>query len=577
VIPARIPEAGWRERLIRTSGTLLGVSSVLAVIALTLEHGFNLPPWMALYLHAILIAVVAAFVGNRILRLLAAHDRVGHLRNHFIEFSVLALFLLVLPVAGGAFLLYLEVYVVLVLGLEAARLNARVMAWSVRPAFVIVGSFAVLILAGTVALLVPRASADPDRPLSVGDAIFTSTSAACVTGLTVRPLGTDFSPLGRWIVLALIQIGGLGVVTYTLFFALLQQRSLSVRHSVVIKEVFSLEIIGGVGRLLATVIAATLIFEALGAAVIWVLTPGESGRLEWAVFHSVSAFCNAGFAQWPDHVPLKAGHLIVILTLTVLGGLGFPVLQNLWRMARQRRRSEPGSLLRGDAVLPERLTIHSRIVLLATPALLIVGAVFFFLMESHREPLKDQPLPMKLLISLFQSGVARTSGFTAVEVEGTQQSSQVATIALMSVGASPASTGGGIKTVTMALLMATLLSMIRNREDVEIFERSIPRLFINAAVSILFLYGAAVFAFSLVLAILEPAIPYRKLLFETVSALSTVGLSTGATAETGQLGRLVLCAAMFVGRVGPLAVMMSIASRAPSGNYRYPTEGIIVS
>jgi trk system potassium uptake protein TrkH len=576
VIPARTRDAGWRERLVRTSGTLLGVSSVLAVVALTLEHGFDLPPWMTLYLHAILIAVVAAFAGNRLLRLIAAGDRVGHLRNHFIEFSVLALFLLVLPVAGGAFLLYLEVYVVLVLGLEAARLNARIMAWSVRPAFVIVGSFAVLILAGTVALLVPRASAVPERPLTVGDAIFTSTSAACVTGLTVRPLGTDFSPLGRWIVLVLIQIGGLGIVTYTLFFALLQQRSLSVRHSVVIKEVFSLEIIGGVGRLLATVIAATLIFEALGAAVIWFLTPDESGRLEWAVFHSVSAFCNAGFARWPDHVPLQPGFLIVLLALTVIGGLGFPVLQNLWRMARQKRW-ERGSLLRGDAPVPERLTIHSRIVLMVTPALLIVGAVFFFLGEGHREPLKDQPLPMKLMISLFQSGVARTSGFTAVDVEGTQQSSQVATIALMSVGASPASTGGGIKTVTMALLMATLLSMIRNREDVEIFGRSIQRLFINAAVSILFLYGAAVFAFSLVLAILEPGIPYRKLLFETVSALSTVGLSTGATAESGPLARLVLCAAMFVGRVGPLAVMMSIASRAPSGNYRYPTEGVIVS
>jgi trk system potassium uptake protein TrkH len=554
----------------------LGVSSVLAVLALTLEHGFDLPSWMRLYLHAILIAVVAAFVGNRLLRLIAAGDRVGHLRNHFIEFSVLALFLLVLPVTGGAFLLYLEVYVVLVLALEAARFNARVMAWSVRPAFVIVGSFAVLILAGTVALLVPRASADPGRPLTVGDAIFTSTSAACVTGLAVRPLGTDFSELGRWIVLVLIQIGGLGVVTYTLFFALLQQRSLSVRHSVVIKEVFSLEIIGGVGRLLATVIAATLVLEALGAAALWLLTPGEPGRLEWAIFHSVSAFCNAGFSQWPDQVPAKPGLLIAILGLTVIGGLGFPVLQNLWRLARQGR-SKPGALLRGDAVLRERLTIHSRIVLLSTSALLTVGAVFFFLMERDREPLKDQPLPMKLLVSLFQSGVARTSGFTAVQVEETQQASQVATIALMSVGASPASTGGGIKTVTMALLIATLLSMIRNREDVEIFGRSIPRLFINAAVSILFLYGAAVFGFSLLLAILEPGIPYRKLLFETVSALSTVGLSTGATAESGPSARLVLCAAMFVGRVGPLAVMMSIASRAPSGNYRYPPEGVIVS
>lgn len=576
MIPARIPDTGWRDRLIRTSGTLLGVSSVLAVVALTLEHGFDLPAWMTLYLHAILVAVVAAFVGNRLLRLLAAHDRVGHLRNHFIEFSVLALFLLLLPVTGGAFLLYLEVYVLLVLGLDAARFNARVMAWSVRPAFVIVGSFAVLILAGTVALLVPRASADPGRPLTVEDALFTSTSAACVTGLTVRPLGTDFSALGRWIVLVLIQIGGLGVVTYTLFFALLQQRSLSVRHSVVIKEVFSLEIIGGVGRLLATVIAATLILESLGAAALWLLTPGESGRIEWAVFHSVSAFCNAGFARWPDHVPLNPGLLIVIVSLTVLGGLGFPVLQNLWRMARQRR-SKRGLLLRGYGAVPERLTIHSRIVLIATPALLIAGAIIFFLMESHRDPLKDQSLPMKLLISLFQSGVARSSGFTAVDVEGTQQASQVATVALMSVGASPASTGGGIKTVTMALLMATLLSMIRNREDVEIFGKSIPRLFINAAVSILFLYGAAVFAFSLALAILEPGIPYRKLLFETVSALSTVGLSTGATAEMGSLGRLVLCAAMFVGRVGPLAVMMSIASRAPSGNYRYPSEGVIVS
>ncbi|MBI4564056.1 MAG: hypothetical protein HY716_05105 [Planctomycetes bacterium] len=552
-------------------------ASGLGLTALALEYGFVVEDAGRHVLHLVQIAVVAAFILDRTLRLAAARAPLAHLRDYWFDFALLLLFivlLLLVPPLGAAFVVLVQSYVAAVLILEAVRFNARLAAMSIRPAAVVLGSFALLILGGTLALMMPRASARPEAPIGILEALFTATSAACVTGLTVRDTAGDFSSLGQWIILVLFQLGGLGIVTYTSFFGLLQQRSLHLRHSLLLRDMLSAEVIGEVGRLLGAVMLVTFLAEGVGAVFLWWLTPEEPNRLWWAVFHSVSAFCNAGFSGWAM-TPDSTGILLTILTLMVIGGLGFPTLLNLWSVASARTRS-PGGLLSGTLPPRPRFSVHSKIVLTTSALLLLMGAAAFLLLERNHL-LESRGFGKQVLLAFFQSGVARTSGFSAVDLENANPATQVVVMGLMVVGASPASTGGGIKTVTLAILMATLWAMLRNRQEVEIFRRSVPRLFVNAAVSISLLYGMAAFSFSLILSILHPTLPYRRLVFETVSALSTVGLSTGATMEIGGMGRLVLIAAMYVGRVGPLVVLMSIAGRAPSGDYRYPSEGVIVS
>ncbi len=436
-------------------------------------------------------------------------------------------------------------------------------------------SFATLILVGTAGLLVlPGLYAGPR--LSLLDALFTATSAVCVTGLIVVDTATFFSPLGQaWIAL-LIQLGGLGILTFTTLLALGLGRRAGIR----------LEEASGVpghhlaelsrGKLIRAIVLTTVSLEGLGALGLWVSWRGEmgnAGALFPALFHSVSAFCNAGFSTFSDSLigyresPATLG---IVMALVVLGGLGFLVLEEL------RRRTLARTL--------RRLSLHSRVVLVATALLLATSWVMFTWFEWGHQLAGLSPFH-RLLNGAFMAVTPRTAGFNTVDYGAVSDPSLFLSLLLMLTGGSPGSTAGGLKTVTLALLVAVLAARVRGRSRVTIFNRSIPKDTVQRAMGLavggVFILAGAVFL--LLLTELPSGAAgnrgeFLALVFETGSAFGTVGLSMGVTASLSGLGRLLITLLMFTGRVGLLVLVgaMVVPGRGASPPYRFGEEDVTI-
>jgi trk system potassium uptake protein TrkH len=438
----------------------------------------------------------------------------------------------------------------------------------------LLASFAGLIAIGTLGLLL-LPGLHEGEPLGLVDALFTITSAVCVTGLVVVDTGTTFSHLGEAWVLAMIQLGGLGILT----FAALAATALAGRSSLAVEEAAagpaSVLPTGGPLALVRVVLIGTLVVEAAGALLLFPFflphyAPGEAAWM--AVFHSVSAFCNAGFARVADNLVgfrESPAVLLTIASLLVVGGIGFPVIEDLRHRLRGRRR---------------RLTTHSRLTL-QTTGILIGAAGALFLLFERGETLAGLELRHQLVNALFMAVTPRTAGFNTVDYNEVSNPSLLLTIGLMWIGGSPGSTAGGVKTTTVALLALVLFARLRGDRAVSTGGRSVPEETLHRAVglavgSVLLL---AVFVFALILtelpsqAVADDRTHFIRLVFEAQSALSTVGLSMGATPELSPAGKLLVIALMFLGRVGPLAVVGAMAIRGQRRvAMRYAHEDVLV-
>lgn len=434
-----------------------------------------------------------------------------------------------------------------------------------------------MILLGTLLLSLPVAHAA--EPVSVLDAFFTATSATCVTGLTVVDTGTRFSPFGQAVVLGLIQIGGLGLMTFAVFVGIALGGRVAFSERMVIQESMHHTPSAGVRRLVRYVLAFTLVSEAVGALWLWLrlrqdLPPGAAA---WsAVFHSVSAFCNAGFGLFPDSLVRYRGDLTVNLAITgliILGGLGFLASMELrdQLLARLRR------------LRPPQATLHTRLVLLVTAVLLAGGALAYLVLEWDNV-LHDLPPGERLLAAWFLSVTSRTAGFNTVDYGQLSSATLFLTIFLMFVGGSPGSTGGGIKTTTFGLLVALVVARWRGRGRASVFHRTIPHAVMDRALLLAMLAWALVsLAIGLLVMAESAGVPHQReeprfvaLMFEAVSAFGTVGLSTGITAGLGATSKLVLIALMFMGRVGPLTLILAMSPRQQRGRFRYAEENVMV-
>jgi trk system potassium uptake protein TrkH len=434
-----------------------------------------------------------------------------------------------------------------------------------------------VILVGTFLLSLPLAHAA--EPLSVLDALFTATSATCVTGLTVVDTGTRFSPFGQAVVLGLIQVGGLGLMTFAVFAGIALGGRVAFTERVVIQETMHHTPSAGVRRLVRYVLAFTLASEAAGALWLWLRLREalEPGAAVWsAVFHSVSAFCNAGFSLFPDSLVRYRGDLAVNLGITglvILGGLGFLASMELrdQLLARLRR------------LRPPQATLHTRLVLLVTLVLLVGGAAVYLVLEWGNL-LRGLPLGERLLAAWFMSVTPRTAGFNTIDYGQASSETLFFTIFLMFVGASPGSTGGGIKTTTFGLLVALVLARWRGRGRASVFHRTIPHAVMDRALLLAMLAWALVsLAIGLLAAVESGGAPFHSadprfvaLMFEAVSAFGTVGLSTGITPQLAAGSKLVLSALMFAGRVGPLTLVLAVGPRQQGGRYRYAEENVMV-
>jgi trk system potassium uptake protein len=433
--------------------------------------------------------------------------------------------------------------------------------------------FVAVILTGTLLLMLPISQADGAWGNFVV-ALFTSTSAVCVTGLVVVDTGSHFSVWGQAFIMALIQVGGLGYMTATTFLLLLLGRKFGLRDKVAIQQSLDQQGMSGVDQLLKSIIAVTLVLELTGAfAMMPVFIPeyGWSSGLWMSVFHSVSAFNNAGFGLLPDNMIKYATSIpinIVIPSLIILGGIGYQVIMDayLWLRDRVRRR-------RGRSVF----SLNFKIAIHTTIFLLVIGTVLMFLLEySNPDTLAPFNLPDKLLLAWFQAVVPRTAGFNSIDYSKMTEASWFVTIILMFIGASPGGTGGGIKTTTFRVLYDCTRTVLQGKEEVISFQRQIPMGLVLKAVGVLFGSMITVLIATTLIELADSEVQFVRVLFEVVSAFGTVGLSTGITAGITTFSKLVLVAVMYIGRVGVLLLMAAILGDPGTTSLNYPEENLLV-
>lgn len=434
------------------------------------------------------------------------------------------------------------------------------------PSQLMVLSFLALIGLGTLLLRLPICHASD----KVGwlEALFTSTSAVCVTGLAVVDTATDYSLAGQAVILLLFQLGGLGIMLWSSALLTLLGGRLGLRERVALQQFMPGLSLSGAAQLTQRVMLFTLGCELVGAVLLFALWCQRLpvGEALWAaVFHSVSAFCNAGFSIWSDSLSADVANVpvnLVVMALIVVGSLGYLVCADVFQYARGRK---------------VRLSLHAYLVLWVSAGLIVVGAIGFYCFEYDNAGTLEGLSPAgRITASFFQSVTTRTAGFNTLDLSALRSETLEWMVLLMFVGGSPGSTAGGIKTTTLAILLLAAVAQTRGRNEVEAHGRSIPNPRILQSVSLVVVAAASVWLLSVVLNYLEPH-NFDRVLFEATSALATVGLSTGITAALSTPSRLLICLAMLAGRVGPLTLAISLLHQeAQKQAIKYPPEDVAI-
>ena len=452
---------------------------------------------------------------------------------------------------------------------------------TLNPAQLFLISFVVIILGGTLLLSLPGAT---HEGIGLLDALFTATSAVCVTGLIVVDTATHFTLFGQSILLFLIQIGGLGILTFVSYFSYFFKGEISYEKQIAINQINSSGAIGKELGLLKSILIITLSIEAFSALLIFYNTDPTafasiSERVFFSVFHAVSAFCNAGFSTLSDSL-MQGGfqfnyglQLAIILTF-ILGGLGFPIVSNIVSYLSYKTKGV-FSFFDKPTYRPWVLTLNSRIALITTIVLTIGGTLVFFGLE------KDGVLSShsgfgKLVTALFSATTPRTAGFNTVDASHFRFPTLLLTMFLMWVGASPKSTGGGIKTSTLAIAILNILSLARGRERIELYRREIVEVTVKRAFAMISLSIIVIAIGVLGISAFEPDLTMIEIAFESVSAYSTTGLSMGITSSLSPISKFIIIILMFVGRVSALTVLIAIFRNVINQNYRYPKEEITI-
>jgi trk system potassium uptake protein TrkH len=446
-----------------------------------------------------------------------------------------------------------------------------------HPSVVLVGSFGGMILLGTLLLSLPVSSAG--APITFLQAFFTATSAVCVTGLVVVDTGAGFSLFGQCVILLLIQAGGLGIMTFAVFVALALGRKISFQDRIVIQDSMHHSPTSELRKLVRYILMFAFGVEALGALLLWLrwrhaLAGGQS--VYFSIFHSISAFCNAGFSPFRNSLMTLRGDVVtnlVVTGLVIVGGLGFLVNMEL--------RDKFLDALRGRRRSP--VSVHTKLVLSVTGWLLLIGMAVFLMIE-WTNLLRGLPLGEKILAAWFQAVTPRTAGFNTLDYGKATSATLLLTMFLMFVGASPGSTGGGVKTTALGLFIVLLRARWSGRGRAMAFHRTIPHPVMDRALTL------TIFSFMLVssalLALLltehgraphvEIGTRFVQLSFETISAFGTVGLSTGLTPDLTAASQCIVIFLMFIGRVGPLTVALAAGRKREQGRYRYAEENVMV-
>ena len=568
----------------------LGVS--LAVYDFGFKPFWSNHPTINFWLRVVLDVVVAAMGVRLLMDLFRKRKKWARFFTVVGWIFIMALAFYILPekntsvITSGQFLaLKIILYsgILFVFVFEVSYLLQFIYRGTVSPALLFVGSFAFLILLGAFLLKLPNATT---RPLSALDALFTSASAVCVTGLIVVDTATYFTTFGKLIILGLIQVGAFGIMTFAGLFAYAVTGGTSLKTQLAFKDVMSGREITNIMRFVYQVIFVTLFFESIGAVLIYFslpdsIFPRQLDKVFFSIFHSVSAFCNAGFSTLPNGLyeePLRFNYNLhfFIALLIILGGMGFPIVFNLARYMRIKLMNLY-LMIKGDAKrihFPKLINLNSRLALVVSGVLLLVGFVMYLIFEQNATLREHQSWNGMLVTSFFGSVTPRTAGFNTVDITALSLPTIMIYLLLMWIGASPGSTGGGIKTSTAGLAILNMVSVLRGKDRTEfarseISNQSTRRAFAVIFMSLLFI-GLSVFLVS----INDHEKGLIKIAFEVFSAFSTVGLSLGITGSLSEFSKTIIIFTMFIGRVGTVTLMVAFIRQSKSLYYRYPKEDI---
>lgn len=561
------------------------------VLILLYEYGFNPELKTSVWFNRIFNIIVNVLFIRFLVRYVFSRQPIGFIRANAFESVVYFLLLLDFVfylffsqplwfsvfngLTHNGYIKLIRYFFIIILLIEIGRGTYVFNVVKLNPAALLALSFVILIVTGALLLRMPEMTIG--GTITWVDAFFTSTSACCVTGLTVQDTGTFFTFKGQIVIMILFLIGGLNMLTIATFIGSLYHQTGSLHVAGVIKGFLDTDQTANLQSILRNVILYAFVIQLIGAVVIF-LSWGNStsfvdfaDRMFYSVFHSISAFNNAGFSLFTDglfneNVRFQYLIHIEIAFLIVVGGLGFLVLQDIFAIENRRNRKKHPW---------KRYQINTHLVLLITVILIIGGSLLFFVFE-YNNALKEHSFAGKIVTAFFQSVTTRTAGFNTVDTALLTRSSVLLFLVLMFIGASPGSTGGGIKTTTIAVAFKAAWANIRGREHVEFFKRNISWNYVNKTYAVLFSAFAFIILFSFILVLAEPNFSLKELFFELVSAFGTVGLSMGITSELSVTGKLIIITSMFVGRIGFLTLGLALTRKVMYTKYRYPNGKLMI-
>jgi potassium uptake TrkH family protein len=569
------------------------VVSLATLVLLFYYHGFYIPEKQEKLVFGLVIANLSYFILKYLFLWFYAGNQKQYLRKHLMEGICLIIFAVNFFVAVwvnssknifdyGVFqsyyviLLFVQLYFLVVAFLELSQASEFLSKIQITPPVWMMIFFFLLMGIGTVLLTMPRMTY---HGISFTDAFFTSTSASCVTGLTVLSTGTDFTFRGQLVIMLLMQFGGISILAFATFFAaFFANARIGIKQQHLLKDYFSASTITDSISMLREILLATVLVEAIGILLLYLhwkstgLFTSNSENLFYSFFHGISAFTNAGFCLWDKnfmHEAILNDYFpqIVVMLLVIVGGLGFIFLHDIF---------SPRQIKDRYIHKWKRLSPGTKIVFYTTLVIIVVGSVAFYFLERHYSLGTIRGFGESVLASAFQIVSCRSAGFNTVEISAVSVPTLLLIMIVMFIGASPGSTGGGIKTTTAFVIFKSVAATIRGKNSIEFHKKTIPFEIVDKAYSIVVMSILIIILSVFVLAIVEPSYSFITLLFESVSAFSICGLSMGITPELSDAGKLILILNMYIGRIGTLSIAFALARRIKQAKHQYPNTYFMV-
>ncbi len=575
--------ANWKQSVLRTMQILSFIVSVITIAAIIIYHGCYLSAPVISFIRGLVYLSLAFYIVKYFVLMFYSLHKIEYVKKSWFECIIIAILLLHFIMYWffgwdlfnfhryeNAYILCIQLYFFIIMLIELSKVSTFLGKMNLSPPVLLMSSFFILIVMGTILLVLPRMTT---HPISFTDALFTATSASCVTGLTVLSTAHDFTIQGQVVIMILVQLGGMSILSFATFFTTFLSRSfVGLRYQYMVRDMVSANKLSDSFSLLRQIILFTFVIEASGVLMFymyWRTTgffDGTGTTFFYSLFHAVSAFNNAGFALWDAsfndaQICNSFFPQTIIMILVFLGGIGFVTISEFFNPAVIRERKK---------YRWKKLSPGTKIVLLTTFGIIIVGSLLFFALEYNNSLAAKNTLIDKIFACMFQIISGRTAGFNIIDVNAISIPGMLLVMIIIFIGASPGSTGGGIKTTTFFVLMKSVMATIKGKQHIEFDRKTIPFSLVDKAYSIVVLSVGIIFASVFVLTLVEPETNFINIMFESISAFTTCGLSTNVQAAFSDMGKLVLIVDMYIGRIGTLTIAYALGQRNKESRHTYP-------